>query len=472
MSDTDLKLLARYAQQRAEDAFAELVRRHLDLVYWAALRQVRSPQLAEEVAQCAFINLAHNAHRLAPDTIITAWLYQVTRHAAIDVVRREARRQAREQIACETNAMNDNTDNWAHIEPMLEEAMHMLNDTDRGVILLRYFENKSLREVGQALGMSDDAAQKRVSRAVERLREFFVKRGVPVGAGGLVAVVSANAVQAAPAGLALAISSAVPLIGTAAITTATTTKAIAMTALQKTLITTTLVLAIATPLVMHYRVQKELRDQNASFHQQLQQQMDTVAQFQRDNDRLSKLIAQATNKSLSDEQFRELLRLRGEVGQLRNQQSDLEKLRTENRQLRAAQNAHTASLGSTPQDYFPKESWSFAGYADPESTLQSSIWAMSKGDVRTLLAGIFPEEVARMEKEFEGKSQDEIAAAIRSDTENMKGFRILKKEAVSDDETLLTVFNDGKDEAAVIRFVRIGNDWKMAGPVKNKPVPK
>jgi len=107
MSDTDLQLLARYTRDRAENAFAEVVRRHVNLVYSAALRQVRSPQLAEEVSQSVFTDLARNAHRLAPDTILTAWLYQVTRRTAIDVVRREARRQLREQIATEMNAMND-----------------------------------------------------------------------------------------------------------------------------------------------------------------------------------------------------------------------------------------------------------------------------------------------------------------------------------------------------------------------------
>src|SRR5204862_5124889 len=107
--DTDLTLLARYARQHAEDAFAELVRRHLGLVYSAALRQVRSPQLAEEVAQSVFMDLARHAARLKPNTILTAWLYQVTRRTAIDVVRREARRQLREQIATELNAMTANT---------------------------------------------------------------------------------------------------------------------------------------------------------------------------------------------------------------------------------------------------------------------------------------------------------------------------------------------------------------------------
>ena len=94
--------------------------------------------------------------------------------------------------------MNDTAAEWTHIEPLLDEAMHSLDETDRTAILLRYFENKSLREVGEALGASEDAAQKRVSRAVERLRELFSKRKVTVGASGLAALVSANAIQAAP----------------------------------------------------------------------------------------------------------------------------------------------------------------------------------------------------------------------------------------------------------------------------------
>jgi RNA polymerase sigma factor (sigma-70 family) len=248
MSETDLELLARYVRHRAEDAFAEIVRRHLDLVHSAALRQVRSPQLAEEVAQCAFLKLTRHAGQLAPGTILSAWLYQVTRREAIDVVRREACRRLREQIATEMNAMNAPAADWTHIEPLLDEAMHALDETDRAAVLLRYFENKSLREVGQALGTSDDTAQKRISRAVERLREFFAKRGVTVGTSGLIVVVSANAVQAAPVGLAVTISTTAVLAGTTLTTTATATatKAIAMTTMQKTLIGATLVAAVGT----------------------------------------------------------------------------------------------------------------------------------------------------------------------------------------------------------------------------------
>src|SRR5436309_11773317 len=172
MTANDLDLLREFTRDQSQDAFTALVQRHLNLVYCAALRQVRSPQLAEEVVQSVFIDLARNAARLKPNTILTAWLYQVTHRTAIDVVRGEARRQLREQIAFQMNAMNATDDDWRPIEPILDEAMHALDDADRTAVLLRYFENKSLREVGQTLGTTDDTARKRINRAVERLRQF------------------------------------------------------------------------------------------------------------------------------------------------------------------------------------------------------------------------------------------------------------------------------------------------------------
>jgi RNA polymerase sigma factor (sigma-70 family) len=329
MSETDLELLKRYTRVRAEDAFTELVRRHVDLVHTAALRQVHSRQLAEEVAQSTFIKLARLAPQLASDTILTAWLYQVTRREAIDVVRREARRQLREQVATEMNTMNANTADWTHIEPLLDEAMHALDETDRAAVLLRYFENKTLREVGATLGTSDDAAQKRVSRAVERLREFFAKRNVTVGASGLVVVISANAVQAAPVGLAITISTAAALAGTALATaaTATATKAIAMTTLQKTLITVTIAAAVGTG-IYEARQASTLRTQVQTLQQQQTPLAEQIHQLQRERDEAKNRLATLADAIANSKgNSTELLKLRGEVTRLRADARELAQLK-------------------------------------------------------------------------------------------------------------------------------------------------
>lgn len=317
----DMDLLRRFARDGAEEAFAELVRRHLDLVHSAALRQVRSPQLAEEVAQSVFTDLARDAGRLKPGTVLPAWLYQVTRRTAIDVVRREARRQLREQVAGEMNAMNSTASDWAQVEPLLDDAMAALEDTDRTAVLLRYFENKSLREVGTALGTSDDTAQKRVSRAVDKLREFFAQRGVTVGASGLAVNLSANAVQAAPPGLALTISAASTL---AVATVATTTiQTIAMTTLQKIAVTTALAAAVGIALYEARQV-TALRADNQRLHQQLVPLTAQVQQLQHERDRATNRLSNVTTELAAvSKQPTEVFKLRGRVGVLRQEKDAL-----------------------------------------------------------------------------------------------------------------------------------------------------
>ncbi len=329
---SDLDLLRQFARENAQDAFGEIVRRHLNLVYSAALRQVRSPQLAEEVAQSVFADLArsvgkilHGGDASSPKTL-TPWLYAVTRRTAIDVVRKESRRQLREQIAVEMNNMNATANEWTQIEPLLDDAMAALDETDRSAVLLRYFENKSLREVGEALNASEDAAQKRVSRAVERLREFFTKRNVTIGASGLAVLISGNAVQSAPIGLAGAISTAVALAGTTVSTSTAiaATKVIAMTTLQKTVIGAALAAAVGTGAYEAHQA-SQLQGQVQTLQQQQAPLAEQIRELQRERDdatnQVAGLLAEiAQLKSNSNEN--ELLKLRSEVTKLQNQAND------------------------------------------------------------------------------------------------------------------------------------------------------
>lgn len=209
---SDQQLLRDYALRRDEAAFAEIVQRYRDLVYSAARRQVSAAD-AGEVAQSVFIDLAAKAAsvaaRLAGEASLAGWLHRGTRFAALHHLRAAQRRAANETQAMHHLASPDDPNpDWAHIQPVLDEAIDRLADDDREALLRRFFQNQDFRAVGHALGVSDDAAQKRVSRALDRLRVFLVERGVAVSATALVVVLSSKAVQAAPAGFAVSLASA------------------------------------------------------------------------------------------------------------------------------------------------------------------------------------------------------------------------------------------------------------------------
>src|SRR5262245_7135436 len=120
---SDLELLQQYTRSNSQDAFAALVERHVHLVYSAARRQVRSPDLVAEIAQSVFLDLARHGHRLDPAQPLAAWLFLVTRRTAVDVIRRESRRAAREQTAAEIAAMKTPSPSWPRIREVLDEAM-------------------------------------------------------------------------------------------------------------------------------------------------------------------------------------------------------------------------------------------------------------------------------------------------------------------------------------------------------------
>ena len=278
---------------------------------------------AEDVAQNTFIALAKNVRQVRDRSVLSSWLHSTARNLAANTVRSEVRRRVREQEAAVMNELlaNESEAAWKNIAPHLNDAIAELSDSDRDALLLRYFERKSAREMGQIFGTSEDAAKKRVSRAVERLREFFSKRGVTIGAGGLVVVISANAVQAAPVALATTISTAAIFAGKTigASTTVAATKAIVMTTLQKALVMSVLTVAIGTGI---YEVRRavQLQNQVQTFQQQQGPLAEQIQQLQADHDNLksgldSLAAENARLKSHSNET--ELLKLRGEVAQLR-----------------------------------------------------------------------------------------------------------------------------------------------------------
>jgi uncharacterized protein (TIGR03435 family) len=203
----DNALLREYVERDSEEAFAALVTRHVNKVYSVALRLTGNPHSAEEITQAVFVILARKSRSLGKRVILSGWLYQTARLTAVTFIRGGIRRARREQEACMQTALNENeSDTWMQIAPLLDAAMAGLNEADRHAVVLRFFDGKSLREVGAALGANEDAAKKRVSRALEKLRAFFARRGVSSTTAIIAGAISANSVQAAPVALAKSVT--------------------------------------------------------------------------------------------------------------------------------------------------------------------------------------------------------------------------------------------------------------------------
>ncbi len=209
----DSALLREYVERDSEEAFAALVSRHVNKVYSVALRHTGNPHSAEEITQAVFVILAKKSRHLSKRVILSGWLYQTARLTAVTFIRGGIRRARREQEAYMQSLLNETESSalsrrnpmeadWLQIAPLLDAAMAGLNEADRHAVVLRFFDGKSLREVGMALGANEDAAKKRVSRALEKLRTFFARRGVSSTTAIIAGAISANSVQAAPVALA------------------------------------------------------------------------------------------------------------------------------------------------------------------------------------------------------------------------------------------------------------------------------
>ena len=328
----DQQLLRRFVEDGSQIAFTELVARHVNLVFSAALRRTNGDeQLAKDVTQQVFTDLARKARSLTGNVVLAGWLHRATRFAAAQMLRTERRRHAREQEAVTMKTLESPpTPDWTQIRPLLDEALDDLSDADRNAVILRFFEQRSLAEIGAALGANEDAARKRVSRALEKLRGLLIRRGLTTTSAALSAVITVNAIHAAPVGLATTVTAATITSLTAAGATLTLWKIMTLTKLKIGIASVVVAAGVATPLIIQHGTLSTLRDQNQS----LQLQADQAAQLAADNERLSNALAQSRN-TLNDDQRRELLRLRGEVGSLRRQTNDLARLQEENRRLRA-----------------------------------------------------------------------------------------------------------------------------------------
>jgi RNA polymerase sigma factor (sigma-70 family) len=319
-------LIAQYSQNGSESAFRELVSRYINFVHSTAMRLVGGDNhLAEDVTQTVFIHLAQNADRLSGNVMLGGWLHRDACNVAAKVMRGQRRRQVREKEAAEMNTIQDHSEeNLARIAPVLDDAINHLGSRDRMAILLRFFDQLDFRAVGQAIGTSEDAAKKRVSRALDKLHHRLTVRGVTLSTAALVGALGSGAVKAAPAGLlakvagtALASSAVVSGAGLTFIKAMTTSK------LGFGLASAVLVASVVFAAKEEQTMAK-LRDKRALLGQQNQL---AASELQR----MSNQLAQVTGDlAESQSQLGELLRLRGEVGALKQQLADAAKVRQKN----------------------------------------------------------------------------------------------------------------------------------------------
>ena len=219
-----MELLEKYDREGSEEAFAALVQRHINLVYSVALRHVQIAAHAEEITQVVFVILARQAARLRADTVLEGWLYETTRLASLNLMRGERRRQGREQAAYMQSTLQETNEDsaWHQLAPLLDEGLARLGQKDRDAVILRFFKEKSLFDVAATLQVTEAAAQRRVHRALEKLRRYFRGRGVDLTTATIAGGISAHAVHASPAALAKS-ATAVALAKGASATASTST---------------------------------------------------------------------------------------------------------------------------------------------------------------------------------------------------------------------------------------------------------
>ncbi|MBL9172548.1 MAG: sigma-70 family RNA polymerase sigma factor [Verrucomicrobiales bacterium] len=301
-------LLERFVQEADDAAFGELVRRHCNLVWATAWRVTGDSEASRDITQTVFALLARKASRLPSRVVVAGWLYRAARLEATQHLRRESRRSRRERVAMNAlesdSASLDAPRALDALQPLLDEALAELPDADRDAIVMRYLSGRSLAEIGSALGSNEDAAQKRVGRALERLRGWFRKRGVTVGEGVVAAALGHAAAQAAPAGLAAAVAATVVGgaggMGSAAV--------VGFGFMNAKLGMGTLAVLATAGLVWQQRRVGRLELENQDLRARMLVPPPPAA-----------LVAPPSVSSRADEEHAELLRLRGEVARLRPQ---------------------------------------------------------------------------------------------------------------------------------------------------------
>jgi RNA polymerase sigma factor (sigma-70 family) len=477
MMTNDGQLLVCYVAQGSEEAFRELVRHHMGLVYSAALRQVRDPQLAQDVTQVVFANLARKARSIPAGTVLAGWLHRDTRYTALDFLRAEARRFRREQQAAAMHALNSEPPHyWEHIRPLLDEALDQLGPEDRDALLLRYFEERDYAGVGAALGASGEAARKRVDRALDRLRAHLVKRGITTTTAALGAALSAHAIEAVPASFATALVGTSAAVAAKAAAPAVTSWLTHLTLMTNTKLVVGGVLvaaALATPLLVQQQAIAKVRAEQTVLLVRQQQ-----AAIQPES--ASPSAAQRAAGDSAQRDWADLERLRRETGALQARTSELAIQALLVAQARRppattpGHNPNSTPIGETVQLADARD----VGQATPAALVQTFLWAAAQGDTNRLVqlfAGAAGTDAAAVQRAMAEWIPQIAAETAKGTNASMPAeIRLLEDQpAENNDRWILTeaVKADGTlDSRDLVRVHLTDTGWRMLIGTNGLPV--
>lgn len=442
--DTDL--LRRFTDAHCEEAFGELVRRHLNVVHSAAQRQLGgNPAAAADVTQAVFTELAKQANRLVRHPTLVGWLYTTTYRIAARHVREETRRQRRE---LEAHAMQEllrenpaPEADWNRIQPVLDEAMHDLSEADRLALLLRHFERRPFSEVGAQLGLSENAARMRVDRAIEKLRGRLAKGGITSTAAALAFALGGSAVASAPAGLAASVTTTAVATASLSVTTTGFITLMASTKL-KVAVGITLLTAAVGPMLVHHRAYHDLVGENTRLLHEIADLREKVLPVEP--------AATVTAPTLDLE---ELLQLRGEVARLRATK------------IQSASSLAASKLTWYPAGQPPMEAAHLAdlGMDTPENASTSLLWAITTQQMNRFVEVVkLPDDIPEDEA---AKRYDRLFRQMTNAYARWH-FGSVQRTETKDDGTLKLYFqyrdtDTGRSDVLLVLLRKYDSVWKV-----------
>jgi RNA polymerase sigma factor (sigma-70 family) len=354
----DAELLRGYSENDDQAAFAEFVRRHIDFVYGAALRQAHGDTaLAADAVQVVFIDAARKAGGLAGHAVVLGWLHTATRFAVAKAIRTDARRHAREHTAWTMNeALREDGPavEWERLQPELDAVLGELKERERAAILLRFFDGRSLAEVGAKLALSEPAARSCVDRALEKMRDRLARRGITSTGAALGLALANQAVVAAPAGLAASVTSTALAGATAAGALGVFGTFFAMSKIKDGVVSVIVVAALA-PAALEMRAHRELEAEVRA----LRASGGDLSALQKENRELNAAIAKSAGQNPD---VAELARLRARAAVLQKRPDGV--------------------LDSTLK---PAATWRNAGWVTPEAALETTLWASEHKQTEEIL---------------------------------------------------------------------------------------